>query len=43
MEVINVYILSLETNNVMIFDTAEAETKLDKNEDKKPILELFGN
>lgn len=35
MEVINLYILSLDTNNVMIFDTAEAETKLDKNEYRK--------
>lgn len=35
MEVINLYILSLDTNNVMIFDTAEAETKLNKNADEK--------
>lgn len=35
MEVINLYILSLDANNVMIFDTAEAGTKPDKNEDEK--------
>lgn len=41
MEVMNLYTLSLDKNNVMIFNTAEAETKLDKNEDKKAYFRII--